>query len=64
VVVGVDNMTNSALNKMLLQWVADSKLKTTIYPSGLTGYTQNTSRDVVAKALTLGNAHNVDVYLV
>jgi hypothetical protein len=58
-----DNMTNAGLNKMLIQWVADSKLKTTIYPSGLSGYTQNTSRDVVAKALTLGNTHNVDVYL-
>jgi hypothetical protein len=58
-----DNMTNVGIDKMLIQWVADSKLDTTIYPSGLSGYSQNTSRDVVSKALTLGDAHNVDVYL-
>ena len=40
-------MRDAGLDQMVLQWTADSKEKTTIYPSGVPGYGQNTEHDVV-----------------
>ena len=48
---------------MVLQWTADSKEKTTIYPSGIAGYTQNTKHDVVERALEAADASGAQVYL-
>jgi hypothetical protein len=56
-------MRTAELNQMVIQWTADSKEKTTIYPSGLAGYTQNTKHDVVKRALDAADASGAQVYL-
>jgi len=56
-------MRKAGLDQMVLQWTADSKGKTTIYPSGLAGYTQNTQHDVVDRALDAADASGAQVYL-
>ena len=56
-------MKDARLDQMVLQWTADSKEKTTIYPSGVAGYTQNTKHDVVERALAAADASGAQVYL-
>jgi hypothetical protein len=56
-------MRNARLDQMVIQWTADSKDKTTIYPSGIAGYTQNTKHDVVKRALEAADASGAQVYL-
>ena len=56
-------MRKAGLDRMVLQWTADSKEKTTIYPSGLAGYTQTTEHDVVDRALDAADASGAQVYL-
>lgn len=56
-------MSAARLDQMVIQWTADSKEKTTIYPSGLVGYTQNTQHDVVQRALDAADAGGAQVYL-
>jgi len=56
-------MRNARLDQLVLQWTADSKEKTTIYPSGVAGYTQNTKHDVVKRALDAADASGAQVYL-
>ena len=56
-------MRSSGLDQMFIQWAADSKERTTIYPSTLAGYTQNTGHDVVERALSAGDASGSQVYL-
>jgi hypothetical protein len=56
-------MRTAELDQMVIQWTADSKEKTTIYPSGLAGYTQNTKHDVVKRALDAADASGAQVYL-
>jgi len=56
-------MKDARLDQMVLQWTADSKAKTTIYPSGVAGYTQNTQHDVVDRALDAADASGAQVYL-
>src|SRR5664279_4297168 len=56
-------MKDARLDQMVLQWTADSKEKTTIYPSGVAGYTQSTQHDV-AVSYTHLRAHETDSYLV
>ncbi|MFD0696448.1 DUF4434 domain-containing protein [Paenibacillus sp. GCM10027628] len=58
------NMKDVGINQLVLQWTANSKTNTTVYPTtALSGYTQNTTNDVVAKALSKGNIYGVDIYL-
>ena len=56
-------MSEAGLDQMVLQWTADSKEKTTIYPSGLAGYTQSTQHDVVKQALETAEVSGGQVYL-
>jgi len=56
-------MKGAGLDQMLIQWTADSKEKTTIFPSRLPGYTQNTQHDVVERALQAADASGAQVYL-
>ncbi len=56
-------MRKAGLDQMVLQWSADSKEKTTIYPSGVAGYTQSTKHDVVDRALDAADASGAQVYL-
>ena len=56
-------MRSARLDQMVLQWTADSKEKTAIYPTGVAGYTQNTRHDVVERALAAADASGSQVYL-
>ncbi len=56
-------MKDARLDQMVIQWTADSKEKTTIYPSGVAGYKQNTEHDVVERALHSADARGAQVYL-
>lgn len=56
-------LTNACITSQVIQWTADTKASTTIYPSGLTGYTQNTSTDVVSRVLTAADTAGVSEYL-
>ena len=56
-------MRDARLDQMVIQWTADSKEKTTIYPSGVAGYRQNTKHDVVDRALDAADASGAHVYL-
>lgn len=56
-------LTNACITSQVIQWTADTKASTTIYPSGLSGYTQNTSTDVVSRVLTAADTAGVSEYL-
>lgn len=56
-------LTNACITSQVLQWTADTKNGTTVYPSGLSGYTQNTSTDVVSRVLTAADSAGVSEYL-
>ncbi len=60
-------MGNACLDQLVLQWSADSKAHTTVYPTNLTvagyTYTQNTTNDVVGRALTHADANGAHVYI-
>jgi hypothetical protein len=56
-------MRRGGLDEMLIQWTADSKENTTIFPSTLAGYKQNTQHDVVERALNTADASGARVYL-
>ena len=56
-------MKTAGIDQMVIQWTADSKNKTTVYPSGLAGYTQSTPNDVVDRALRAADESGAQVYL-
>lgn len=56
-------LTNACITSQVIQWTADTKASTTIYPSSLSGYTQNTSTDVVSRVLTAADSAGVSEYL-
>ncbi len=56
-------LTNACITSQVLQWTADTKASTTVYPSGLSGYTQSTSTDVVSRVLTAADSAGVSEYL-
>jgi hypothetical protein len=56
-------LTRAGLTQQVLQWTADSGADTTVYPSGLSGYTQSTSTDVVSRILTAADNAGLKEYL-
>jgi len=56
-------MDEVGMDHLILQWTANSKYLTTTYPSGLSGYTQNTTTDLVSKALSVAEQFGMDVYV-
>jgi hypothetical protein len=56
-------LTNACITSQVLQWTADTKNNTTVYPSGLSGYSQSTSTDVVGRLLTAADTAQVTEYL-
>lgn len=56
-------MQEASLNQLFLQWTADSKQKTTIFPSSLSGYTQSTKHDVVERALRTADENGAQVFV-
>ena len=57
------SMKAAGLDQMFIQWTADSKNQTTIYPSALPGYTQDTHHDVVERALHAADESGAKIYL-
>lgn len=57
------DLTRAGLTKQILQWTADSKADTTVYPSGLTGYTQSTSTDVLGRTLSAADTAGLTEYI-
>ena len=56
-------MQDAGVRQMLIQWTADSREKTTIFPSSLAGYKQSTRHDVVERALKTADASGAQVFL-
>jgi chitodextrinase len=56
-------MKSAGINQLFIQWTSDSKNKTTVYPSGIYGYRQNTKTDIVEAALSNAQLMGIDVYL-
>lgn len=56
-------LTNACITSQVIQWTANTKAATTVYPSGLSGYTQNTATDVVSRVLTAADSAGVSEYL-
>lgn len=56
-------MKGVGMEHLILQWTADSKNMTTVYPSDISGFEQNTTSDLVAKVLNMGEKYDIDVYL-
>lgn len=56
-------MRDAGLDTLVLQWTADSGTHTTIYPSHMPGYTQNTTHDVVERTLAAADRNHVSVQL-
>jgi len=46
-------MKDVGMEHLILQWTADSKNMTTVYPSDISGFEQNTTSDLVAKVLNI-----------
>lgn len=59
----LSTLTNACITSQVIQWTADTKASTTVYPSGLSGYTQSTSTDVVSRVLTAADSAGVAEYL-
>lgn len=56
-------LMDACITSQVLQLTADSKASTTVYPSGLKGYRQSTSNDVVSRVLTAADAAGVAEYV-
>ncbi|MGR7946242.1 DUF4434 domain-containing protein [Paenibacillus sp. M.A.Huq-81] len=56
-------MKSVGMNHLILQWSADTKSNTAVYPSSVPGLTQNTTYDVVAKTLEMGDQYGLDIYI-
>ena len=53
----------AGMSDLVLNWTADSKAETTVYPTNLPGYTQSSARDSVGGALTAADGKNMNVYV-
>lgn len=58
-----DWMQLVGMNHLVLQWTANSKSMTSIFPTALSGFAQNTRSDLVAKTLAMSEEHGFQVYL-
>ncbi|MEU7892459.1 DUF4434 domain-containing protein [Nonomuraea sp. NPDC049152] len=56
-------LNRACIGELALQWTADSKAKTTVYPTSLPGYTKSTTNDVVERTLAAADAAGTKVYL-
>ena len=54
-------LDDACIDTHILQWTADSGANTAIFTSGLAGYTQNTSTDVVDRLLSTAEAWDKSV---
>lgn len=59
----INVLTGACMTDQILQWTADTKANTTVYPSGLgSPYTQSTKTDVVGRVLTAAD-NRINEYL-
>ncbi|RJE82831.1 DUF4434 domain-containing protein [Paenibacillus sp. 1011MAR3C5] len=56
-------MKEVGMDHLILQWSANTEFGTAVYPTTVTGLTQETSQDVVAKALQMGEEYGLDIYI-
>ncbi len=56
-------MKRAGIGQLFIQWTADSKNKTAVYPSSLSGYKQSTKNDIVKAALSNADIAGIEVYL-
>lgn len=58
-----NDLRQACITEVVLQWTADSRAQTAVYPTNLPGYTQPTQHDVVANALVAAESVGIQVYL-
>ncbi|MBH5320847.1 DUF4434 domain-containing protein [Paenibacillus sp. GSMTC-2017] len=56
-------MKSVGMDHLILQWSADTKRGTAVYPTSVPGLTQNTSNDLVTKLLQKGAQYGIDIYI-
>jgi Domain of unknown function (DUF4434)/F5/8 type C domain len=59
----LEAMKAVCMDTLVLQWTADTQKHTTVYPSGLAGFTQNTQHDLVDQVLRAADAEGMKVWL-
>lgn len=55
-------MQADCMNQLFVQWAADTKARTAIYATGVSGFTQNTATDVLDTAYSAAEARGMDVF--
>ena len=58
-----NDLRQACITEVVVQWTADSRARTAVYPTNLAGYTRSTQHDVVANALTAAESAGIKVYL-
>jgi len=56
-------MKDVGMDHLILQWSANTEYGTAVYPTTVPGLTQETSQDVIAKALQMGEVYGIDIYI-
>jgi len=56
-------MKSVGIDQLVLQWSADSRYKTAVYPTSVPGFTQNTEQDLLNLALSTGDEHEAEIYV-
>ncbi len=57
------DLVRAGLTQQVLQWTADSKAATTVYPTTLSGYAQSTSTDVLGRTLDAADTAGLTEYV-
>ena len=60
---GASYLRRAGLTQQVLQWTADSGTKTAVFPSGIPGYTQSTSTDVLERTLSAADKAGLTEYV-
>ncbi|MHA6482089.1 DUF4434 domain-containing protein [Paenibacillus sp. strain BS8-2] len=56
-------MQDVGMDHLILQWSANTEFGTAVYPTTVSGLSQDTTQDVVEKALEMGELYNIDIYV-
>jgi hypothetical protein len=59
----LDHLAAACIRHVIVQWTADTKHRTTVYPTSLSGYTHDGATDVVGRLLSAAQAKGVSVWL-
>jgi chitodextrinase len=58
-----ENMQEVGIEHLILQWTANGNDNSAVYPTTVSGFTQNTAGDVVEKSLQMGDKYKMDIYI-